>query len=410
MLAATRSQPLTKRLDPGVAQAREIFPHTAQGKIYLNHAGTAPMCTPVVEAITAHLRERSFGLIETYMAQDVAKLEECRRLVQELIGAESPDRIALMTNTSDPLSAIASGLTWRSGERILVHEEEFPANVWPYLSLRRHGVEVDTIPQKKGHPTAELIAESVTDRTRLVALSAVQFLSGYRANLDAIGEFCRRRNIIFVVDGIQAAGAMRIDVQRMKIDAFASGCQKWQLGPQGTGWLYLTEELQHRIQPRFVGWLAVENPWDFFNYTQPLASTARVFEGGTKNIPGLHGMAAALKILLDAGIETIEARIRRLTQTLMEGLQEIDGVTMATPQAPDERAGIVTVELPAGANAKMVFRFLLERNITVAIREGRIRYAPHFYNTEEEMTEAVAITREAVNKNMQFTGGYGSTS
>jgi len=396
MLAATRSQRQGHEVDPVVSHGRELFPHTLQGKLYLNHAGTAPMCTPVVEAITTHLRERSSGLIETYMAQDVAKFDECRRLVQRLINAESPDRIALMTNTSDPLNAVASGLSWKSGDRILLHEEEFPANVWPYLGLRRHGVEIDVIPQRRGHPTPELIADFVTERTRLVALSAVQFLSGYRADLEAIGAFCRSRNIIFVVDGIQAAGAVRLDVQAMKIDALASGCQKWQLGPQGTGWLYLTEELQQRIQPAFVGWLAVEDPWDFFNYQQPLARTARMFEGGTKNIPGLHGLAAALKLLLDVGLDNIEGRILTLTQLLVEGLQDIDGLTLRTPQEPQQRAGIVTVELPPGVDAKQVFKSLLERKVMVALREGKLRYAPHFYNTNEELTLAIERTREAL--------------
>lgn len=397
MLAATQQQlqhdPTT---DERVALARALFPHTTQRKVYLNHAGTAPMCTRVVDAMTAHLRERSAGLIETYMAQDVAKFDECRKLVQQLINAESPDRIALMMNTSDAINAISSGLSWKSGDRILLHEAEFPANVWPYLGLRRHGVEIDVIPQSKGHPTPQLIADSVTKQTRLIALSAVQFLSGYRAELEVIGSFCRSNGIIFVVDGIQAAGAIKLDVQRMKIDALASGCQKWQLGPQGTGWLYLTEELQQRLQPAFVGWLAVEDPWDFFNYHQRLATTARMFEGGTKNIPGLYGMAAALKVLLEFGLDNIESRIHTLTQILVEGLEGIDGLTLVTPQHFNERAGIVTVKLPPRIDAKSVFTFLLERNVAPALREGRLRYAPHFYNTKEELAIAIERTREAL--------------
>ncbi len=343
-----------------------------------------------------HLHERSRGLIETYMAQDVAMFDECRRLVQLLIHAESPDRIALMTNTSDALNAIASGLPWKSGDRILLHEAEFPANVWPYLGLRRHGVEIDVIPQSKGHPMPHLIADAVTPQTRLIALSAVQFLTGYRADLEAIGSFCRNKGIIFVVDGIQAAGAVQLDVQQMKIDALASGCQKWQLGPQGTGWLYLTEELQQRIQPAFVGWLAIEDPWDFFNYNQRLATSARMFEGGTKNIPGLHGMAAALKVLLEFGIENIEARVLALTAFLVEGLQELDGVTLLTPHSTFERAGIVTIELAPRIDARKVFTFLLERDVTLALREGRLRYAPHFYNTKDEMAVALERTRDAL--------------
>ena len=385
--------------------ARILFPHTQQGKVYLNHAGTAPMCTRVVEAITAHLHERSAGMIETSMTKDVAKIEECRRLVARLIHAESPDRIALMTNTSDPINVVAVGLKWKSGDRIVLHEAEFPANVWPYRALKSHGVEIDVIPQRDGHPTAERIAKAITPRTRLVALSAVQFLTGYRADLEAIGSLCRSRGILFVVDGIQAAGAVELDVQRMKIDALASGCQKWQLAPQGTGWLYITEELQQRIQPAFVGWLAVEDPWDFFNSTQPLASSARMFEGGTRNIPGLYGLAAALEVLLSFGATQIERRILNLTRMLLDGLSQIPGVQAITPDADHERAGILTIELPPSTNAKLVFRTLLKQNITVAVREGKLRYAPHFYNTAQEMTFAIEATREALHHSSSTHGG-----
>jgi cysteine desulfurase/selenocysteine lyase len=355
------------------------------------------MSTRVLEAVNAHLRERSTGLIETFMAYDVAKIEECRRLVQSLINAESPDRIALMMNTSDPINVLASGLQWKSGDRVLLHEDEFPANVWPYMALKRHGVEIDVLSRKDGHATPQLIADAITGRTRVVALSAVQFLTGYRSDLEKIGSLCRDKNIILAVDGIQAVGAVRLDVQRMKIDMLAAGCQKWQLGMQGTSWMYVSEELQSRIQTAHVGWLAVADPWDFFNYDQPLAATARRYEGGTKNIPGLWGMAAALSMLLEFGLEKIEGHILGLTQELIEGLLTLDAVEMITPVHPAERAGIVTVALPEWVDAKQVFKRLAAGNLTVSLREGKLRYAPHFYNTAAEIDLTVAATRDAIH-------------
>ncbi|MEK7671780.1 MAG: aminotransferase class V-fold PLP-dependent enzyme, partial [Bacteroidota bacterium] len=216
--------------------------------------------------------------------------------------------------------------------------------------------------------------------------------------LAAIGSLCRSKNIILAVDGIQAVGAVRVDVQKMNIDALAAGCQKWQMGPQGTGWLYITEELQSRIQPAHVGWLAVDDPWDFFNYNQPLASTARRYEGGTKNIPGIWGLDAALATLLEFGVDAIESHILALTQILMNALNTINGVNVITPNAHKQRAGIVTIELPKNVDAKAVFKRLADRDIVVALREGKLRYSPHFYNSATEIALTVSATREALSK------------
>ncbi len=377
-------------------KARSLFPHTRTGKIYLNHASSAPMSTPVIEAFNKHLHERSVGMIDTYLAFDVSKIEECRNEVKALIHAKSPDRIALLTNTSDPLNIVASGLPWKAGDRVLMHEAEFPANVWPYLNLRRLGVEIDVIPQVKGHPSVELIADSITGRTKLVALSAVQFLTGYRANLEAIGSLCRERNIIFAVDGIQAVGAIKIDVQKMNIDVLAAGCQKWQLGPQGTSWLYLTEEMQSRITPTHVGWLAVKEPWNFFDFNQELASTARRNEGGTKNIPGIWGMEAALRMLLEFGTDAIENHILALAQLLISGLSSIDGVKVITPVEPGEHAGIVTIDLLPTTDSQKVFEQLVRRQVFISLREGKLRYAPHFYNSVGEIEMAISATQDAL--------------
>lgn len=381
--------------DDVLGKAKSFFPHTQEGKIYLNNAATAPMSSRVVDAMSSHLKERSVGRIETY-ERDMVKIEECRKSVQALVNAESPDRIALTANTSEGINIIAAGLRWKPGERILLHESEFPANVWPYLNARKHGVELDVIPAKLGHPTPQLIADMITPATRLVALSAVQFLTGYRADLAAIGDLCRSKGILFVVDGIQAAGAVAIDVKRMKIDGFATGCQKWQLAPQGTGWLYLTEELQEQIDPAHVGWLAVEDPWQFYNYEQPLASAARRYEAGTKNIAGLWGMQAALSILLEFSVEKIESHILALTQMLMNGLHTVDGLKILTPNGQMQRAGIVTIQLPESIDSKAVFKKLMMQDITLSLREGKLRFSPHFYNSATEIALAVAALRDAV--------------
>jgi selenocysteine lyase/cysteine desulfurase len=387
-----------KLLPPNLlAPARSLFPHTAQGKIYLNHAATSPLSTRVVDAMMTHLHERSRGKLESYTI-DMQKKDECKAFIQRLIHAESPDRIALVGSTTEGLNIIASGMPWKSGDRIALNDMEFPANVYPYLNLRRLGVELDFIRCSNNKITPEMISEALRPRTKMVALSAVQFLSGYRADMAAIGEICRRRGLFFVVDGIQAVGAVNVDVQQMKIDALAAGSQKWQMSPHGTGFLYLTDELQARIQQQYLGWLAAQEAWDFFNYDQPLAASARRYEGGTLNFPGIWGMHAALATLLEFGSENIEGHILALTQMLIEEFESMDGVEIVSPTSPHERAGIVTIKLSPKVDANAVFQAISSRDITISLREGQLRYSPHFYNTLEEIAAVVEATRECLIK------------
>jgi cysteine desulfurase / selenocysteine lyase len=374
--------------------ARALFPHTATGRIYLNHAGTSPLSTRVVAAMNEHLRSRSEGEIDTY-ARDIEIANRARGAVARLVNAEGADRISLQGNTSDALNVVASGLEWKTGDEIILNDLEFPANVYPYLNLKRHGVSLTILPSPDGRITPEQIERAFTSRTRLVALSAVQFLTGHRADLAAIGSLCRSRGIIFAVDGIQAVGAVRIDVQGMRIDALAAGAQKWQMGPHGTGFLYLTEELQARIHQKYLGWLSVSVPWDFQNYDQPLSPSARRFEGGTLNFPGIAGFDAALATLLEFG-EGIEEQILDLTALLGEGLRAIPGGRVITPEPPGERAGIVTLELPPGADSPRIMASLEREGIYPALREGKVRYAPHFYLTRDEITRTVEATARTV--------------
>lgn len=375
-----------------LSRARALFPHTAQGKVYLNHAGTGPLSTHVLGAMTAYLHERSEGTIDSYLA-DIEMVGRVRRCAQRLVNAESPERLTFQPNTSDALNVVASGLPWRPGDRIVLNDLEFPANVYPYLNLKRFGVELDVVASRGGMITPDQIEKALTPRTRLVALSAVQFLSGHRADLASIGGLCRSRGVTFAVDGIQAVGAVAIDVRAMKIDSLAAGSQKWQMGPHGTGFLYVTEELQARIRQTNLGWLSVADPWNFRNYNQALAPSARRYEGGSLNMPGLWGLEAALQTLLEFGIDAIEDQILGLTEILLEGFGEIGGVEILTPVPSSARAGIITIKLSPGIDQKRLFKRMVDNGVTAALREGKLRYSPHYYNTPEEMKTAIEVTR-----------------
>ena len=378
-------------------QVRTLFPHLSTGRIYFNHAATGPLSTRVTEAMRRHLHERSAGSLDTF-DRDVEMVGELRSRVAALINAPSPDRIAFPPSTSEAIAIVASGLPWRAGDRVLLNSAEFPANVYPYLALRNAGVELDFIPCERGAVTPGMIESSLTPATRLVALSAVQFLSGFRADLAAIGDICRRRGVVFAVDGIQAVGAVQIDVQSMKIDALAAGAQKWQLSPHGSGFLYVTEELQSRITQSHLGWLSVHDPWQFYNYEQPLAASARRYEPGSLAFPSLWGMHASLGLLLEVGMPAVEESVLGNSGRLIDALRAIDGVELHTPVEPAMRAGIVTIGFTRGTDPRRVFVGLSGAGILLSLREGLIRFSPHFYNTPSEIDTALGFLKEIVRK------------
>jgi cysteine desulfurase/selenocysteine lyase len=193
---------------------------------------------------------------------------------------------------------------------------------------------------------------------------------------------------------MQAVGGIMVDVQAMKIDGMAAGAAKWQMGPQGIGFLYLNEELQARIHQKYLGWLSVADPWNFFQFDQELAPAANRYEGGTLNIPGMWGMQAALATLLEVGLQTIESHILALTQTLLDGLQAIEGVSLFSSTVLPERSGIVTIIPPKGVDPTAAFEELSRQKIFISLRGGKLRYSPHFYNMIDEIHAAVSKTEE----------------
>ncbi|MCC6397033.1 MAG: aminotransferase class V-fold PLP-dependent enzyme [Bacteroidetes bacterium] len=385
-------------------RARSLFPYLASGKIYLNHAATSPFSTRVADALSRHIQDRMTGSIDSYET-DVEMVRAWRRLVQQMIHAEAPERIAFQMNTSDAINVVASGLPWKSGDHVLLNDAEFPANLHPFLHLRRHGVRIDLLPAPDGVVTPEAVEDTLLPTTRLVSLSAVQFLSGYRADLAEIGALCRSRGIIFVVDGIQSVGAVPCNVQELHIDALAAGAQKWQMSPPGTGFLYVSAELQDRIQQQYLGWLSVASPWNFRLLDQPPAPSARRYEGGTLNIAGMHAMREAISTLLEFGLEAIADHILGLTDILMRKLVAIPGVRMITPFDPRHRAGIVTIQPPSGIRAEDVVGRLKARGISIAVREGFLRFSPHFYNSEEEMIRTADEVRRILEDSAVLSGG-----
>ena len=367
-----------------IEKARNEFPHIMHGKIYFNHASTGPLCKPVLESIGKVLYEKSETNIDEYSGlQSIIK--ETKTDLAALINT-TPDRIAFTDNTSNGINILATGIKWQSGNRIILNDIEFPANVYPFLNLKRFGVEIDLVKSRSGIVSAEDIIEMIKPETRLVSVSQVQFLTGYRVDLEKIGRVCREKGIIFSVDAIQGLGAVRLDIQKCNIDFLSAGSQKWLLGMQGLGFIYISEKLQEDIEQSNVGWLSVEDAWDFLNYDLKLKKTAERFQGGTLNSIGIYALNASLKFFKQFGFDVIERRVIENSVYLSHMLGQIGISTVISNCAEKNIAGIVSFKHD---DSQSIFERLSEKKIHCAVRSGFVRLSPHFYNTKEEIDRVV---------------------
>jgi selenocysteine lyase/cysteine desulfurase len=367
-----------------IEEIRNLFPHIKTGQIYFNNAATGPWSTLVFDRIQEYYKQRSEKLIENdkfyFMWSTSAKTK-----LGKMIGA-SPERIAWVDNVSNGLNIIAQGLSWQTGDRVVINDIEFPSNVYPFLNLKQYGVEIDIVKSRNGIVDAEDIERLITPTTKLVTISQVQFLSGYRADLDKIGELCKKHGIIFCVDSIQGAGAVKFDVIKSQIDFLCGGTQKWLMSSQGLSYIYITEELQNRIIQKNVGWLSVENEWDLLNYDLSFKSTAERFQNGTVNVLGVSIFDAVLDLFIEFGIENCELRVIDNSNYLMNELNKLDIVPVLNGLPDKNLSGIVSFK---HSKAREIFEELEKRKINCAVREGMVRFAPHFFNTKEDIDQVI---------------------
>ncbi len=359
---------------------RALFPH-AERMVYLDHAATGPLSTPVVDAVMAFLRERSETNPNNYF-DVVPTLERGRARLARLMGT-TPDRVDYAPNTSAAINVLAQGLDWRPGDRVAVPACEFPANVQPWRGLASRGVAVDFIPAPRGVFALDDVEKTLTPRTRVLAVSWVQFLSGFRCDLRALADLAHARGGVLCVDAIQGLGALRLDVEAAGVDFLAGGGQKWLLGMQGSAFFYLTGALQARLTP-VRGWLNGPVDWDDFGaFSDALHPDATRFRMGTLATAPLLGLDAALGVLLDWGPAATEARVLANAHRLAEGLRNL-GLRRFGP--PEVLSGIVTVE----ADAPQALHQRLEAGgIRCSLRDRKLRLSPHAYTSDADVDAAL---------------------
>lgn len=365
------------------------FPWTAE-TVYLNNASIGPVperTRRLQDQLTA--RRTAPHLLDSRELH--VALAETRATVATLLGAE-PGDIALATNTTYGLNLAAGSLPIRPGEKVILSDREFPANVYPWLRLRERGVEVELVPTTgPGWPDEARLEELLRDaRVRVLAISSVQFASGYRADLDRLGALCRANGTYLVVDAIQAMGHVPLDVRRTPVDILACGGQKWLLSPWGSGFVYIRRELIQRLEPVVCGWMSFEGTDDFSqltHYNSTLRQDARRGELATLPFQDLMAMKESIAMLLEFGIERIEAYIRTLREPLYH-LARCGRLHLVSPMDPQHDSAIVCVQPDHVAEG---YHALKKAHVVCALREGVIRLSPHCYNTIEEIEKVAGI-------------------
>ncbi len=379
--------------------ADEAFRHSefpvASSGVFMAHAGVNALPSRVVDAVCAYTRASSekhqeFGTV----LRDINRL---RREAALFIGADSRE-IALLGPTSLGLSLFANGIDWKPGDEVLCYRDDYPANVYPWMELQRRGVVLRHLePEQPGEITPDLVESALTSATRLVALASCHFLTGYRIDVDAIGEMLRNRGILFSLDAIQTLGAFPLSVRH--VDCLSADAHKWLLGPLAIGIVYVREELFPVIRPTLLGAWNVRSPEFVAQDTVEFEETARRYEPGVLNIAGAYGMQAAIHLLNEVGIESIAERILALKALIVHELSPL-GFVFHGPTCGPNASGITTFYHPMEASADL-FAALERAGITASNRSDRsgrsyIRLSPHFYNTESEVGLVVDTLRDAL--------------
>ncbi|MBI3697642.1 MAG: aminotransferase class V-fold PLP-dependent enzyme [Acidobacteria bacterium] len=355
---------------------------------YMNHAAVAPLSRRAAAAMQGTVEDvcRHGPAHYQHWEQVYASLRESSA---RMIGA-APEEIAIVKNTTEGLAVVANGLNWRPGDIVVGVEGEFPANFYPWQHLQNRGVEMRWVPQRGGRVELEDLDRACRG-ARLLTISFVQYLSGFRIDLEAVGEICARHGCLFVLDAIQGLGVFPVDVRKARIHALSADGHKWLLGPEGCAILYVNSDLIPQVEPVELGWTSVARWRDYQSRDLTPRPGAARYECGTLNTVGCYGMLAAIELLLEVGIERIGERATTLSRRIAQGVAA-RGYELLTPPEGEAASGIVAFRKDGVDAVETVKRLAAER-IAVAPRSGWIRASPHFYVSEEEVDRLLAALR-----------------
>jgi len=363
---------------------QDEFPQVA-GLSYLNHAAVAPWPKRAQLAVSAFAEQNVSVGARDYPAW-LETEQRLRQRLARLLNAAAPD-LALVKNTSEALSFVAFGLDWREGDEVVISDEEFPSNRVVWEALERYGVQVRQV-NLAGDPEANLLA-ACTPRTRLMAISAVQYASGLRLDLPRLGSGCRQRGVLLCVDAIQQLGALPFDVQACDCAFAMADGHKWMLGPEGLGVFYCRSDLREALTLHEYGWHMLDAPGDYSRTTWQPARSARRFECGSPNMLAAVALDASLSLLEEVGMPAVELALAERVQWLQEHLCAIPRLNLHSPRDPQRRAGIVTFSVAGKDNVELHAQ-LMKEQVVCAQRGAGVRFSPHFYTPTAVLEQALS--------------------
>ncbi|PKL95444.1 MAG: aminotransferase [Gammaproteobacteria bacterium HGW-Gammaproteobacteria-9] len=371
-------------------QINDEFPQIV-GLRYLNHAAVAPWPLRAARAVSAFAEQNATLGARDYPTWLTVERSLRQRLTR-LLNAPSSADVALVKNTSEALSFVAFGLDWKSGDQIVISDEEFPSNRVVWEALQRYGVEVVQVNLKGTDPEGDLLA-ACGPRVRLMAISAVQYASGMRLDLVRLGEGCEYRGVLLCIDAIQQLGALPFDVQQNRCAFAMADGHKWMLGPEGLGVFYCRSDLRERLKLHEYGWHMLEHAGDYDRTEWEPARSARRFECGSPNLLGAMALEASLSLLEEVGMEQVAKLLDERIEWLTQGLHGLNGIDILSLRQTERRSGIITFRLAGWTNAELFERLKAEQ-VVCALRGGGIRLSPHFYTPARVIDETLALLRK----------------
>jgi len=362
-------------------EIRELFP-IHERVVYLNNAGVAPPSVRVLEALeTYHRTHAQYGALRLF--GEYSHLGgRIREILGGLLGC-APASIALTRNTSEGMNIVAQGLPWSEGDTVLGLGREYPANVYPWWNLVRRGVRVVRLEPTNSGRDIDALEARMDAQTRVLAVSPVDWCTGYVHDLERLGEVCRRRGVLLVVDTAQTAGIVPLDMGRSGAAALAGSAWKWLMGPVGLGLFACSPELLERLDLVFVGTNTVRGDRDYLNYDFTPKPDASRFQFSTANYNDWVYFLASLEVLEEIGFGRVRERVLSLTGILREGLAGKGYEVLGSPR-PEERSGIVSFRR-GDLDARSKVAELMEKGIVTAERDGAVRVSPHIHNNEDDL-------------------------
>jgi cysteine desulfurase / selenocysteine lyase len=391
-----------------IHDARHEFPALDQ-QVFLDSACVSLAPQRAVQKLRAFLDMAAFcpsGSSTQHHLDMDAMRSAARPQIAKLINADEHD-IALVESTSHGLNLVANALPLQRGDRVVICDLEFIEVAVPWVQKRDDlGIEIDSVKNREGRILIEDIEAAITPKTRVVAISSVQWSNGFRCDLNGLSRLCRERGVFLIVDAVQQIGAIPLDIQKTPVHAIACGGHKWLMAPFGCGFLYLSKEFRARLKPPLAGYLSVADPeggWDTYFETPSIVPVrdyefigdARRFEtGGTANYPGAIGLAESVGLLNEVGIDSIGHHVMSLTSYLIDVLHH-QQLQVVTPEAREHRSGIVTFTLDRKEDNLALIDFLRQQKVLVSVRYtshvGGVRVSCHLFNNTDDIDRLVEL-------------------